>query len=59
MFLIRLRDNLPSQSLHDKRWPEAPERFKNTSMELKKIHHRWRVRTCVIQLNVINTCVVL
>ena len=48
MFLVRLRDNLPSQSLLDKRWPEAPPRFEAASLELKQINYRWRVRSHTI-----------
>ncbi|XP_065920501.1 unconventional myosin-Ia-like [Dysidea avara] len=44
LFLIRLRDNLPSQSLLDKRWPVVPPRFEAVSLELKQIHYRWRCK---------------
>lgn len=42
-FLRRLSRHLPSDSPLDNSWPESPPFLRNTSLFLRKLHHRWRV----------------
>jgi hypothetical protein len=42
-YLRRLSRHLPSESPLDNSWPESPLFLKNTSLLLRKLHHRWRV----------------
>ena len=42
-FLRRLARHLPSDSPLDQSWPESPFFLRNTSLLLRKLHHRWRV----------------
>ena len=44
IFLRDLASKLPSMTLLDTRWPESPVRFQETSLQLRTIFHRWRVR---------------
>lgn len=43
-FLLNLRDNLPSLSPVDNKWPATPKMYKNASDQLQVMHHRWRCR---------------
>ncbi|XP_064595408.1 unconventional myosin-Ib-like isoform X2 [Liolophura sinensis] len=43
-FLLRLRDNLPSESPSFKDWPKCSWLYKEASEELRQIFHKWRCR---------------
>ncbi|KAL4228653.1 Unconventional myosin-Ih [Mactra antiquata] len=43
-FLFDVRDNLPSLSPVDNKWPTSPKMYKDASDQLQVLHHRWRCR---------------
>ena len=42
-YLMDLVWKIPTESPLDENWPECSKRFKTTSDELKRLHHKWRV----------------
>ena len=44
-FLLRLANNLPSESPLSKEWPACHRFQRETNTLLRKLYHRWRVRT--------------
>ena len=43
-FLLGLKNNLPSPSILDKKWPSAPYKYFNTANhELQRLFHQWKV----------------
>ena len=43
-FLLGLKNNLPSPSILDKKWPSAPYKYFNTAnQELQRLFHQWKV----------------
>ncbi|XP_066114820.1 unconventional myosin-Ia isoform X2 [Saccopteryx bilineata] len=51
-FLLRLRNNLPSTNILDKRWPAAPYKCFNTAnQELQRLFHQWKCKKFWDQLS--------
>ncbi|XP_036312507.1 unconventional myosin-Ia isoform X1 [Pipistrellus kuhlii] len=51
-FLLGLKNNLPSTSVLDKKWPEAPYKcFTTANRELQLLHHQWKCKKFRDQLS--------
>ncbi|XP_036886159.1 unconventional myosin-Ia [Sturnira hondurensis] len=51
-FLLRLRNNLPSTNVLDKKWPAAPYQCFNTAnRELQQLFHQWKCKKFRDQLS--------
>ncbi|XP_037019433.2 unconventional myosin-Ia [Artibeus jamaicensis] len=51
-FLLRLKNNLPSTNVLDKKWPAAPYKYFNTAnQELQQLFHQWKCKKFRDQLS--------
>ncbi|XP_005680371.2 PREDICTED: unconventional myosin-Ia [Capra hircus] len=51
-FLLGLKNNLPSPSILDKKWPSAPYKYFNTANhELQRLFHQWKCKKFRDQLS--------